>query len=131
MLQNHKELRVWQGAYALCLSIYRITRCFPEDERYGLTSQLRRASVSVVSGIAEGYNRATTRDYVRFLFMASGSLAELDTQLMLARDLRLSETETVEETLKNVDELDRLLKVLIRSLRRKVAMESKRSGRGR
>ena len=62
MLKNYKELKVWQKSYQLCLEVYRITKKFPKDEQYGLTSQIRRAAVSVPSNIAEGYGRKTTPD---------------------------------------------------------------------
>lgn len=118
MLKTHKELVVWQKAYALSILMYRITRQFPEAEKFGLTGQLRRAAVSVVSNIAEGYNRGSRRDYVRFFLVTSGSLAELDTQLMLARDLEYGSRERVDEALQLAAEVERMLKALIRSLRR-------------
>ena len=87
MLKNYKELKVWQKSYDLCLDVYRITTRFPNEERYGLTSQLRRAAVSVPSNIAEGYGRKTTNDYIRMLYISYGSLCELETQILLAGDL--------------------------------------------
>ena len=69
MLKNYKELKVWQKSYKLCLEIYRITAKFPKEERYGLTSQIRRSVVSIPSNIAEGYGRKTTRDYIRMLYI--------------------------------------------------------------
>ena len=68
-LKNYKELKVWQKSYKLCLEIYRITAKFPKEERYGLTSQIRRSVVSIPSNIAEGYGRKTTRDYIRMLYI--------------------------------------------------------------
>ena len=65
MLKNYKELKVWQKSYGLCLEIYRITAKFPKEERYGLTSQIRRSVVSIPSNIAKGYGRKTTKDYIR------------------------------------------------------------------
>ena len=65
MLKNYKDLKVWQKSYELCLEIYRITAKFPKEERYGLTSQIRRSAVSIASNIAEGYGRKTTKDYIR------------------------------------------------------------------
>jgi len=69
MLKNYKELKVWQKSYQLCLEIYKITAKFPKDEKFGLTSQIRRAVVSVSSNIAEGYGRKTTADYIKSLYM--------------------------------------------------------------
>ena len=67
MLKNYKELNVWQKSYELCLKVYQITATFPNEERYGLTSQIRRSVVSIPSNIAEGYGRKTTLDYIRML----------------------------------------------------------------
>ena len=79
MLKNYKELNVWQQSYKLCLHIYKVTKCFPKDEMYGLTSQTRRSAVSIPSNIAEGYGRKTTLEYLRFLYIAYGSVCELET----------------------------------------------------
>lgn len=86
MLKNYKELNVWQKSYALCLKIYGITTKFPNAERYGLTSQIRRSAVSIPSNIAEGYGRETTADYIRMLYISYGSVCELETQILLAGD---------------------------------------------
>ncbi len=96
MLKNYKELKVWQKSYELCLKIYRITAKFPKEERYGLTSQIRRAAVSVPSNIAEGYGRKTTPEYIRFLYIAYGSNCELETQILLSGDLGYIETGKLE-----------------------------------
>src|SRR5688572_1545386 len=89
-LKSYRELRVWRAAMALAKDLYRLTAAFPELERYGLTSQLRRGAVSVPSNIAEGYSRASRREYLRFLGMARSAIAEIETQLMLARDLDMA-----------------------------------------
>ncbi|MFB6373241.1 MAG: four helix bundle protein [Bradymonadaceae bacterium] len=87
--ENHKKLETWNKARALVSSIYSLTEGFPKQERYGLTSQMRRATVSIPSQIAEGAARRTRKDYLRFLYMARASLSELDTQLILSNDLGL------------------------------------------
>ena len=89
MLNNYKELKVWQKSYELCLEIYRITVKFPKEERYGLTSQTRRSFVSIPSNIAGGYGRKITIDYIRMLCIVYGSVSELETQILLAEDLDL------------------------------------------
>jgi len=119
MLKNYKELKVWQRSYTLCLEIYRITKGFPEDERYGLSSQMRRAAVSVPSNIAEGYGRKTTREYIRFLYIAYGSTCELETQTLLAGDLAYLEAAELEILQEGIGEVERMLKALIKSLERK------------
>jgi len=92
MLKDYKELKVWQRSYQLCLDIYKITKEFPKEEQYSLTSQIRRAAVSVPSNIAEGYGRKTTADYIRFLYIAYGSNCELETQILLSGGLCYLET---------------------------------------
>lgn len=99
----------------------------PHEERFGLTAQIRRAAVSVPSNIAEGYSRDTTRDYIRFLWMARGSLAELETQLMIAAELRFTGREASGGMLAEVNEIQRLLNALIRSLKGKDCYARERS----
>ncbi len=86
MLKNYRDLKVWQKSYRLCLDLYRITKKYPKEERYGLTSQIRRSAVSIPSNIAEGYGRKTTADYLRSLYIAYGSVCELETQVLLSGD---------------------------------------------
>ncbi len=119
MLRNYKDLIVWKKAYELCLEIYRITKMFPKDEQYGLTSQIRRAAVSIPSNIAEGYGRKTTPDYVRALYIAYGSVCELETQMSLARDLKFAVSEDIEKAEEIILEVERMLKALIKSLEKK------------
>ena len=87
MLKNYKELQVWQKAYQFCLEIYKVTKTFPNEEKYGLTSQIRRAAISIPSNIAEGYGRKHKPEYNQFLRLAYGSLLELQTQYLLSVDL--------------------------------------------
>ena len=119
MLKTFKELLVWQKSFQLCKSLYSVTKGFPTDERFGLTAQIRRAAVSVPSNIAEGYGRSMTRDYLRFLYMAKGSLSEIETQLLLAQDLEIIKGSSSENTFKDIDEVERMLVALIRTLEAK------------
>ena len=119
MLKNFRELIVWQKSYQLCLEIYRITRSFPKEEKYGLISQVRRAAVSVPSNIAEGYGRKTTPDYVRSLYVAYGSNCELETQILLSRDLLYINKEDSKKIQENIEEVERMLKALIKSLEKR------------
>jgi len=119
MLKNYKELKVWQKSYELCLEIYRITAKFPKEEIYGLTSQIRKSVVSIPSNIAEGYGRKTTLDYIRMLYISYGSVCELETQILLAGDLDLIEKSELGPLKKDIAEIERMLKALIKSLENK------------
>jgi len=116
MLKNYKELIVWQKSYHLCLEIYKLTKGFPKEEIYGLSSQIRRAAISVPCNIAEGYGRKTTLDYIRFLYIAYGSICELETQMLLSGDLGYIETDKLKILLDGMGEVERMLKALIKSL---------------
>ena len=119
MLKNYKELSVWQKSYELCLKIYKITADFPRQERYGLTSQIRRAVVSIPSNIAEGYGRKTTADYIRLLYISYGSVCELETQISLAGDLEFINKGILGSVKNDITEIERMLKALIKSLENK------------
>jgi len=99
--------------------IYKITKHFPKEERYGLTSQIRRSAVSVPSNIAEGYGRKTTQEYMQSLYIAYGSQCELETQILLAKDLGYIKTDDFEVLRKDIGEVERMLKALIKSLQKK------------
>jgi four helix bundle protein len=115
-VESHRDLLVWQKAVALSIACYRHTRTFPAAERYGLTSQLQRAAVSVAANIAEGRGRGTTNGFLNFLWIASGSLAELDTHIIIAKQLGyIDEIETLELE-RRIEEVGRMLTGLRRSL---------------
>jgi four helix bundle protein len=113
---NYKDLIVWQKSIALVKGIYKLSSAFPSEERFGLVSQIRRAAVSVPSNIAEGQARRTTGDYVRFVSMAEGSLAEVETQLIIAIELGFCGKTDVQECFTLQDEIRRMLNALRRSL---------------
>ena len=92
MGKSYRELKIWQRAIELSVAVYRLTGQFPADERFGLTSQLRRAAVSVASNIAEGYGRASRGEFRQFVGMARGSVLELQTQLVIAKELGFGKT---------------------------------------
>lgn len=114
--KHYKDLQVWQKGMLLAKTVYRLTGAFPPEERYGLVVQMRRAAVSVPSNIAEGQARQGTREFLLFLSHAMGSLAELETQLLLSENLGFCGTKGSEETLRQVDELQRMLRGLRKKL---------------
>jgi carbamoyl-phosphate synthase large subunit len=115
-ITHYKDLLVWQKSMLLAREIYKLTAFFPADERYGLTSQMRRSAVSVPSNIAEGQARHGTREFLQFLSHASGSLAELETQILLSIDMGLVRKADSESVLAKVGELQKMLAGLRRSL---------------
>lgn len=117
-MAGYQDLQVWKTAMRFALDVYRETKAFPADERYGLTSQLRRAAVSIPSNIAEGHGRDSSGDLARFCGIALGSLAEVETQLLLARELTYIERDACANVLKQAEEIGRMQKGLIRSTKR-------------
>lgn len=114
-INSHKDLLVWQKAVALAVEVYATTRSFPSAERYGLTPQMRRAAISVVSNISEGAARQSAREFLHFLHVARGSLAELETHMEVARRLGLlPESSDVE---RHLGEVGRTLTGLVKRIR--------------
>src|SRR6266699_3864064 len=108
-MQRFTDLIVWQRSHALVLQVYRLTKSLPSDERFGLTSQLRRAVLSVPTNIAEGSKRQTNPEYARFLNIAEGSLAETEYLLMVSRDLGYLTTTTANPALAEAEEIAKKL----------------------
>ena len=106
--KSYKDLLVWQKSMTMVKLIYELTRSFPRDERFGLVIQMRRAAVSVPSNIAEGQSRHTRGEFIQFISHAEGSLAELDTQLLIAIELGFCSPSQAEDLLSLVDELQRM-----------------------
>src|SRR3712207_4783673 len=115
-IRSYRDLVVWQKAMALVTSCYRSTKRFPAEELYGLTSQLRRAAVSVPANIAEGHGRSSRADYARHLAIAYGSLMEAETHILIAADLGYLSAEDRDSLLEQASEVGRLLNALKRSL---------------
>ncbi|MFH1335851.1 MAG: four helix bundle protein [Candidatus Zixiibacteriota bacterium] len=113
---SFRKLLAWQKAYELALGVYTITKDFPKNEMYGLSLQMRRASASISANIAEGYERQHRKEYLQHLFIARGSLGEVETYLSLAKDLGYNSIEKFEALEKLRAETARLLKGLINSL---------------
>jgi four helix bundle protein len=119
-IASFKDLRVWQEGIAIILAIYKLTSQFPDHERFGLVSQLRRCAVSIPSNIAEGHARLSTREYLRHVSISLGSLAELETQIYLSKELGYCRPEVVNEFLTKANTLGKQLRGLIKSLRLKL-----------
>lgn len=116
-IKSYKDLQVWKRARLLVKHTYKITKTFPEDEKFGLISQLRRAAVSVPANIAEGFSRHGTKDYINFLSISLGSLAELETLYILSEDLGYMDAT---KELKGVDEMQKMLHTMRKSLKEKL-----------
>lgn len=117
---TYRDLVVWQKAMALVSAVYKLTAAFPSSERFGLTSQIQRAAVSIPSNIAEGQGRLATKEFRQFLGIARGSLRELETQLLISIDLAYAEAAAVNECLELADEIGRMLNALIKALERRL-----------
>lgn len=111
-IKHYRDLIVWQKAMDLAEEIYRLTKFFPKDELYGLTSQIRRAAVSIPSNIAEGHSRQSTAEFRNFISIAQGSLAELETQLLLALRFRYLAPDQVTFTNQVCSEISKMLHAL-------------------
>jgi four helix bundle protein len=118
-LSSYRELKVWQLGVALVTKIYKLTKDFPITERYGVTSQIQRAAVSIPANIAEGHARDSTKEFLHHLSFALGSLAELETLLHVANQLNYLPTWTFDELSDHCNEIGRMLRGLQKSLKAK------------
>jgi four helix bundle protein len=123
-MQSYKELLAWQRSMALASEVYRATKLFPREETYGLTSQLRRSAVSVPSNIAEGQGRASRGEFIQFLCTARGSLFELETQLLIAKEIGYLKPDSGAQISEDLTRVAQLLNALISSLRPSTAKRS-------
>jgi len=118
-MQNYRDLKVWQKAHSIVLQIYQLTADFPADERFGLTSQIRRCAASVPANIAEGSARGSDADFARFLYIALGSNVELDYHLLLAHDLKMLDTTTYDSLSLEINSVGRMLNAFVQKLKAK------------
>jgi len=118
-VKSYQDLIVWQKAMTFVITCYEITQKFPKDEVFGLSSQLKRAAVSIPSNIAEGHGRATRGEYIHFLGIARGSLKETETQLLIANRLKFINSEQLKNALNQAEEIGKMLSNLIVSLKNK------------
>ena len=113
MIKDHKDLTVWQKSMSLVTSTYKLVRRLPKEESYALSDQMRRAAVSIPSNIAEGYNRQSDKELLQFLYIARGSKAELDTQILIAINLGYFSSDDAKETMLLSEETGKLLNSFI------------------
>ena len=121
IINSYKDLNVWQKSMELARIVYSIVKLLPREELYALSDQMRRAVISIPSNIAEGYYRNSTRDYIRFLSIAKGSLGEIGTQLMLCEDFGYLKNEQITPALRKCDEIGKMLTMLINNLLSKIS----------
>ncbi|BAY63149.1 hypothetical protein NIES22_32300 [Calothrix brevissima NIES-22] len=114
---SYRNQFIWQRAVQLAINCYKFTRLFPQSELYGLTNQIRRSAVSVASNIAEGYGRRSKPEYIQFLHIALGSLRELDTQLIIAKEVDLAEKTLFTPLLNEVEEMQSILVASLNKLK--------------
>jgi four helix bundle protein len=118
-INSYRDLRVWQDAMSLAEACYRLTREFPREELFGLTSQIRRSAASISANIAEGHGRENTGSFVQSLRIAQGSLKELETHLILSERVGLLPTAKLQTALAECESLGKMVRALIRSLQDK------------
>ncbi len=120
-IRCYRDLAVWREAMNLALECYQLASSFPKHERFGLANQLQRAAISVPANIAEGHAREHTRDFLRFLSIAAGSVAELETHLIIAVRLGYQASDQMQQTLNKADEVGRMLRGLQKALHAKLS----------
>ncbi len=117
IIKSHKDLIIWKNSLNLVTKTYILTKSFPEDEKFGLINQMRRASISIPSNIAEGAARKTHKEFINYLYISTGSLAELETQFIIAHKLKY--IEDISSILQEIRSLILMIKSLIRKLKSK------------
>ena len=115
-MKTYRDLQVWQKSMTLVTEVYKISKGFPKDEAYGLTSQIRRCAISIPSNMAEGYGRNSTNEYIHFLRIATGSLYELQTQMEISMNLCYLNRDEFDKLYEVSREIERMLSSLIRKL---------------
>jgi len=116
-IKTNKDLEIWRKSIDLCQYVYGVTSSIPSDEKFGLTSQIRRSAVSIPSNIAEGWGRSSRKEYINFLYIARGSYFELDTQILLAQEMNFLEKSSSEKIRENIQSVAMMLNKLISRLK--------------
>lgn len=115
-IKSFKQLKIWQKGIEIVKDIYELTRSFPKDEQYGLTSQMKRSAISIPTNIAEGFKRYHAKEYRQFLHVALGSAAELETELIIARELGFVPEDRLKSLFEKLDHLARMISSLLKKL---------------
>jgi four helix bundle protein len=116
-IKTHKDLIVWQKGVVFVTDIYKFTSSLPDDEKFGIISQLRRAAVSIPTNISEGAARHSRKEFIQFLYVSLGSVSEIDTLLLIIENLRFSHSDELFKIQKQADEIKKMLTSLIKSLK--------------
>ena len=124
-IENFYNLDAWKNGHQLVLEIYKITKNFPSDERFGITSQIRRAAASITANIAEGFARYHFKDKIRFYYQARGSVAEVQNFLLLAKDLNFINIETCKKLGKKANNIRKLINGLIKSIEKQIKTKTR------
>jgi four helix bundle protein len=119
-ISSYKDLIVWQKSITLVTDIYLLTKSFPSEEKYGIVSQMNRAAVSVPSNIAEGWGRESSKSYLQFLKVSRGSLMEVETLLVIAKNLNFIIEKEYKLISENIEEVAKILQGLIKSIKQKI-----------
>ena len=119
-MKTHKDLDVWKKSVSLVTSIYEVTKTFPKDEIYGITNQIRRSAVSIPSNIAEGSARKGEKEFIQFLYISLGSMAELETQLIIANNLKYVNLNDYELMTGRLEEIRKMIIGLIKFVKNKI-----------
>jgi four helix bundle protein len=127
-MRNYRDLQVWNKAHKLTLELYRVSQGFPREEIYGITSQLRRAAVSIGANLAEGCGRRTSTELARFVRIAMGSASELDYHLLLSSDLGFINNEDFKRTASELTEVRKMLTSFLSSVEGQIELKSKAAG---
>ncbi len=125
---NHKELKVWRKSIELVIEIYKLVKMLPKEETYALSDQMRRAAVSIPSNISEENGRESDREFLRFLLIAQGSNAEIETQLIICEELGYISNEQLQIAFQLNDEVAKMLKMFIMKIRRELEAQQKANG---
>lgn len=112
-INSYRQLRIWQESLKVVKSVYTISKLFPREELYGLSAQMRRSAISIPSNIAEGFKRFHIKEYIQFLHISMGSIAELETQLIISKELGFAEGKVIEAILKQLEIISKMTSALL------------------